>query len=162
MLHFYKTYYPDSLGGVEQVIRQMCVGTARRGVVNEVLTLTRGRGEFDQQFEGHVVHRVPLDLEIASNGMSLAATGELARRATRCDLVPYHFPWPFADLAHFAARTGKPCLVTYHSDIARQKLLLRLYQPLMRRFLGSVDAIVATSPNWRHQGCWRSAATRRA
>jgi glycosyltransferase involved in cell wall biosynthesis len=148
VLHFYKTYYPDSLGGVEQVIRQMCVGTARLGVVNQVLTLTRGSGPREQQFEGHAVHRVPLDLEIASNGMSLAAIGELARRAQQCDLVHYHFPWPFADLAHFIARTGKPCLVTYHSDIVRQKLLLRLYQPLMRRFLGSVDAIVATSPNY--------------
>ena len=36
---------------------------------------------------------------------------------------------------------------TYHSDIVRQKRLLRLYQPLMRRFLGSMNAIVATSPN---------------
>ena len=80
--------------------------------------------------------------------MALAAIGELARRAARCDVVHYHFPWPFADLAHFVARTGKPCLVTYHSDIVRQRVLLRLYQPLMRCFLGSVDAIVATSPNY--------------
>ena len=148
VLHFYKTYYPDSLGGVEQVIRQMCVGTACLGVVNEVLTLTRGAGPRDLQFEGHAVHRVPLDLEIASNGMSLAAIGELACRAARCDIVHYHFPWPFADVAHFIARTGKPCLLTYHSDIVRQKRLLRLYQPLMRRFLGSMNAIVATSPNY--------------
>lgn len=148
VLHFFKTYYPDSLGGIEQVIRQMCVSTGRLGVVNEVLTLTRGAGPRDLQFEGHAVHRVPLELEIASTGMSLAAIGEFSRRAARCDVVHYHFPWPFADLAHFAARTGKPCLVTYHSDIVRQKLLLRLYRPLMRRFLGSVDAIVATSPNY--------------
>jgi hypothetical protein len=44
VLHFYKTYYPDSVGGVEQVIRQMCVGTGRLGVTNEVLTLSRESG----------------------------------------------------------------------------------------------------------------------
>ena len=148
VLHFYKTYYPDSVGGVEQVIRQMCVGTGRLGVVNEVLTLTRQKDNLDFDFEGHRVHRVPMDVEIASNGMSFAAFGELRRRAALADVVHYHFPWPFADLAHFVARINKPSLVTYHSDIVRQKMLLRLYQPLKHRFLQSVDTIVATSPNY--------------
>lgn len=92
--------------------------------------------------------RVPLNFEIASTGVSYAAIGELARRAAACDVVHYHFPWPFMDFAHFAARVKKPTLVTYHSDIVRQKQLLRLYQPLKHRFLQSVDTIVATSPNY--------------
>jgi rhamnosyl/mannosyltransferase len=46
------------------------------------------------------------------------------------------------------AGVRKPSLVTYHSDIVRQKHLLRLYQPLKHRFLQSVDTIVATSPNY--------------
>ena len=148
VLHFYKDYFPDSFGGVEQVIRQMCVGTGRLGVSNEVLTLTRGKdlGPFD--FEGHTVRRVPLDLNIASNGISFAAFGELKRRAAACDVVHYHFPWPFMDLAHFVAGVRKPTLVTYHSDIVRQKMLLRLYKPLKHRFLQNVDTIVATSPNY--------------
>jgi glycosyltransferase involved in cell wall biosynthesis len=148
VLHFYKDYFPDSYGGVEQVIRQMCVGTGRLGVSNEVLTLTRGKdlGPFD--FEGHTVRRVPLDINIASNGISFAAFGELKRRAAACDVVHYHFPWPFMDLAHFVAGVDKPTLVTYHSDIVRQKMLLRLYKPLKHRFLQNVDTIVATSPNY--------------
>ncbi|NML61576.1 glycosyltransferase [Massilia sp. RP-1-19] len=148
VLHFYKTYYPDSVGGIEQVIRQMCVGTGRLGVTNQVLTLTREKDNFDFEFDGHRVRRVPLDFEIASNSVSFAAIGELARMAEQADVVHYHFPWPFMDLAHFVARINKPTLVTYHSDIVRQKHLLRLYQPLKHRFLKSVDAIVASSPNY--------------
>ena len=148
VLHFYKTYYPDSWGGVEQVIRQMCVGTTKLGVVNEVLTLTRHKDDLDFDFEGHKVRRVTQDFEIASNNVAFSAFGELARRAAEADVVHYHFPWPFADLAHFIARIDKPSLVTYHSDIVRQKTLLRLYQPLKHRFLQSVDTIVATSPNY--------------
>ena len=148
VLHFYKTYYPDSVGGVEQVIRQMCVGTGRLGVVNEVLTLTRARDNFDFDFEGHHVHRVPQDFEVASNNVAFGAIGELRRRAAAADVVHYHFPWPFMDVAHFMAGIDKPTLVTYHSDIVRQKLLLRLYAPLKHRFLKSVDTIVATSPNY--------------
>ena len=148
VLHFYKTYYPDSVGGVEQGIRQMCVGTGKLGVVNQVLTLTRRKDNFDFEFEGHQVRRVPLGIEIASTGMSLAAFGELSRLAAQADVVHYHFPWPFMDLAHFVARVRKPSLVTYHSDIVRQKALLKVYQPLKHRFLQSVDTIVATSPNY--------------
>ena len=148
VLHFYKTYHPDSVGGVEQVIRQICVGTGRLGVVNEVLSLSRHSDLTPFEFEGHMVRRVPLNLEIASTGISIAAIGELARRAALADVVHYHFPWPFGDLAHFMARVNKPTLVTYHSDIVRQRHLLRLYQPLKHRFLQSVDTIVATSPNY--------------
>ncbi len=148
VLHFYKTYYPDSLGGVEQVIRQLCVGTGQLGVTNEVLTLTREKGRPQFEFEGHLVRRVKLNFEFASTGFSFAAFGELARLARQCDIVHYHFPWPFMDLAHFVGKIDKPSVVTYHSDIVRQKHLLRVYQPLKKRFLNSVDQIVATSPNY--------------
>jgi glycosyltransferase involved in cell wall biosynthesis len=148
VLHFYKTYYPDSLGGIEQVIRQLCKGTGKLGVHNEVLSLSRQQNLAPYELDGTMVYRVPQDFEIASNACSLAAIGELARRAREADVVHYHFPWPFMDLAHFMARIRKPSVVTYHSDIVRQKHLLRLYQPLKHRFLQSVDTIVATSPNY--------------
>jgi glycosyltransferase involved in cell wall biosynthesis len=148
VLHFYKTYYPDTLGGIEQVIRQLAIGTTRLGVRNVVLSLSRAKDLEPIEFEGHTVVRVPLDFEIASNGCSVAALSALARLADECDVVHYHFPWPFMDLAHFLARVSKPSVVTYHSDIVRQKMLMRVYQPLKQRFLRSVDAIVATSPNY--------------
>ena len=148
VLHFYKTYYPDSVGGIEQVIRQMCVSTGRLGIVNQVLSLSRQPSLEPIDFDGHSVHRVPLNFEVASNAVSLPAIGQLARMAAEADVVHYHFPWPFMDLAHFLARVDKPTVVTYHSDIVRQKALLRLYQPLKYRFLSSVDSIVATSPNY--------------
>lgn len=148
VLHFYKTYFPDSVGGVEQVIRQMCVGTGRLGITNQVLSLSRDRRLEPFEYEGHTVHRVPLNFELASNAVSVQAIGQLARMAAEADVVHYHFPWPFMDLAHFLARIDKPTVVTYHSDIVRQKALLKLYQPLKHRFLESVDTIVATSPNY--------------
>jgi glycosyltransferase involved in cell wall biosynthesis len=148
ILHFYKTYYPDSVGGIEQVIRQLCVGTGRLGVTNTVLSLSRRPDLRPFEFEGHRVHRVTQDFEVASNAVSFRAIGALARMAADADVVHYHFPWPFMDLAHFLARVNKPTVLTYHSDIVRQKLLLRLYQPLKQRFLHGVDTIVATSPNY--------------
>jgi rhamnosyl/mannosyltransferase len=95
-----------------------------------------------------MVHRAPLNFEIASNAMSLSAVRKLAHLAREADVIHYHFPWPFADMAHFMARVNKPSVVTYHSDIVRQKTLMKVYTPLKRRFLNSVSAIVATSPNY--------------
>jgi rhamnosyl/mannosyltransferase len=37
-------------------------------------------------------------------------------------------------------------VVSYHSDIIRQRSLLRLYAPILRRSLRRADAIIATSP----------------
>ena len=51
-------------------------------------------------------------------------------------------------MLHIACRIRKPSLVTYHSDIIKQKNLVRLYRPLERKFLQSVDHLVATSPNY--------------
>ncbi len=52
------------------------------------------------------------------------------------------------DVVHFHSRHGKPTIVTYHSDIVKQKLILPFYRPLMMRFLKDVDVIVATSPSY--------------
>jgi len=148
ILHFYKTYYPDTWGGIEQVIRQLCSGTSQLGTVNQILTLTPQRQGGALAIDGQCVQRLPQDFEIASTGFSLRAIPALARMAAQADVVHYHFPWPFMDLAHFMARVKTPSVVTYHSDIIRQKTLLRLYRPLRDRFLHSVDKIVATSPNY--------------
>src|SRR5437870_812630 len=41
-----------------------------------------------------------------------------------------------------------PLIVTYHSDIVRQRVLLRAYGPLLGRTLRSAARIIATSPNY--------------
>jgi glycosyltransferase involved in cell wall biosynthesis len=146
VLHFYKTYKPDTMGGVQELITQICSGAARHGVTSDVLTVSHDTSTVD--FGDHVHYRAKMDVEIASSGFSLSAFGRFRELAQRADLIHYHFPWPFADVVHFATRVRKPSIVTYHSDIVRQKVLLQFYKPLRNRFLASVDKIVATSPNY--------------
>jgi glycosyltransferase involved in cell wall biosynthesis len=148
VLHFYKTAFPDTMGGVEQVINQIARGSTRLGVTTEVLSLTPDRLARTVEIDGYLAHRARLDLQIASTGFSVSAFLRFSQLARQADVIHYHFPWPFMDLVHFATRVNKPSVVTYHSDIIRQKHLLTLYRPLKRRFLSSVDRIVATSPNY--------------
>ncbi|MBU0538650.1 MAG: glycosyltransferase family 4 protein [Gammaproteobacteria bacterium] len=148
VLHFYKTYYPDTMGGIEQVIFQLAEGGIAHGIESEVLYLS-GRGTARGELVGrHRCHRAKLDLHVASTGFSVSVFKQFAELAKQADIIHYHFPWPFMDLVHFATRVHKPTVVSYHSDIVKQKHLLKLYQPLMNRFLSSVDCIVAASPNY--------------
>ncbi|WP_432472040.1 glycosyltransferase family 4 protein [Amphritea sp. HPY] len=148
VLHVFKTYFPDTVGGVEQVINQIAIGTVKLGVTTEVFALSRTAKNRTINVNGHLVHRCRSNFELASTPFSVSAFYRFRRLAKEADLVHYHFPYPFADVLHLSAGINKPSLVTYHSDIVKQKQLLKLYRPLQQRFLNSVDHIVATSPNY--------------
>ncbi|AZD82830.1 glycosyltransferase family 4 protein [Pseudomonas chlororaphis] len=150
VLHFFKTYLPDSVGGIEQVIFQLCESGARQGIEGQVLTLSADPHPAILKLGQHEVHRARLDIQFASTGFSYSVFKQFREMAAEADVVNYHFPWPFMDLVHFMSGMNKPCVATYHSDIIRQRHLLKLYRPLMNRFLGSVDRIVAASPNYLH------------
>lgn len=150
VLHFYKTYLPDSMGGIEQVIFQLCDSTDRLSIDNTVLTLSRQPAPEPIKIRQHVVHQARMDFQLASTGFSYSVFKKFRELAAEADVINYHFPWPFMDLVHFGSTVKKPYVVTYHSDIVRQRHLLKLYRPLMRRFLDGADRIVAASPNYVH------------
>lgn len=149
ILHFFKTYVPDNFGGIERVIWQIAEGCAAQGIRSDVLSLSAAKQAENPTVVGHhFAHKAHLDLYVASTGLSISGFRAFANLARQADIVHYHFPWPYMDLAHLLVRHGKPTVVTYHSDIVRQKLLLQFYKPLMHSFLNRVDRIVATSPNY--------------
>lgn len=148
VLHFYKTSFPDSIGGIEQVINQIARGASFLGVSSDVLSLTADRDPQTIEIDGYLSHRSKLDFQMASTGFSLSVFRHFSQLAKNADVIHYHYPWPFMDVVHFATRMNKPTVVTYHSDIIRQAQLLKFYNPLKHRFLASVDKIVATSSNY--------------
>jgi rhamnosyl/mannosyltransferase len=149
VLHFYKTYYPDSFGGVEQVIFQLASGSTAFGVESTILSLTPNKVPRVVQVGEHHSYRCRRNFQVASTDFSLSCFWQFNQLAKRADIIHYHFPWPFMDLVHFAINHKKPSVVTYHSDIVKQKFLLKLYKPIKNAFLKNVDVIVATSPNYR-------------
>lgn len=148
VLHVFKTYHPDTFGGVERTIHAIAKGCLSHGIQSDVLSLSRDPVANTVEFDGHMAYKAKLDLEFASTGFSREAFSKFRDLSAKADVVHYHFPWPFMDLLHLLHPPGKPTVVTYHSDIVKQRLLLQLYKPLMHRFLSSVTRIVATSPNY--------------
>lgn len=148
VLHLFKTYWPDTFGGVERTIHAIAKGTSAYGVKCEVLSLSKRPEQNCREFDGHTAHKSKLDFEFASTGFSRDIFGRFCELSEKADIVHYHFPWPVMDIVHLSSRLKKPTIVTYHSDIVKQRILLQLYRPLMHKFLSSVDRIVATSPNY--------------
>ncbi len=149
VLHVYKTYFPETYGGVEQTIYQICLGTSKRRITNRVVVLgNTTRKQYTLSRPEAEVYIYPTSLDIASCPISFHALAEFSKHTDWADIIHFHFPWPFGDVLSFTQRTRRPMVMTYHSDIVRQKRLLVLYKPLMRAFLNRINSIVGTSPNY--------------
>ena len=96
VLHVYRTYFPDSQGGLEEVIRQICLASADHGVTSRVFTLS------DEPFP-KVLPRVEADVirvrktfEIASCGFALTGMRRLPNRwsgrTSSITIIHGHFP----------------------------------------------------------------------
>ncbi|PRW85075.1 glycosyl transferase family 1, partial [Pseudomonas fragi] len=65
-----KTYYPDTTGGIEQVMYQLCQGSRAFGVEGQVLTLSRTSSPARIQIADHTVTRANENFHLASTGFS--------------------------------------------------------------------------------------------
>jgi glycosyltransferase involved in cell wall biosynthesis len=62
------------------------------------------------------------------------------------DVVHLHLPNPLAHLASVMLPKSVKRVITWHSDIVKQKRLLSIYLPFLRRFTSSADALIAATP----------------
>lgn len=149
VLHVYKTYLPENITGIPTVIHSLAEGLADRGVENHVMAVyNTDTVALPTRIGRHHLHPMKASFTLASSSFSLQAARDFGRIVAPFDVVTYHFPWPFADVLYFLHGQSKPSVVVYHSDIVRQRHLLRFYRFLMDAFLKRADAIVATSPDY--------------
>jgi rhamnosyl/mannosyltransferase len=149
VLQLYRTFFPDTQGGVEEVIRQIAVNSVEFGIETRIIVPSSSIDKTKKIYvDGIVVYRVPELIEIASCNIYKGGFHILRELIEWADVIHYHYPWPYQDFLHFmfVKRYVKKTIITYHSDIVRQQSLLKLYRPLKSVFLADVDVIVATSP----------------
>ncbi|GGK46842.1 glycosyltransferase [Salinarimonas ramus] len=149
VLHVYRTYFPDPPGGLQEAIRQICRATAPLGVESTIFTLSPDPRPTTIRMDEATVVRARSYAAPAS--CDLGGPEALIRfraLAAKADVVHYLHPWPFADLMGVLGRRDRPVVLTYISDIVRQRTLGRLYAPLMRRHLRHADVIVANAPSY--------------
>jgi len=151
VLHVYKDYLPTSFGGAEQVIHILAQEMPKSGIEADVVTTVRKDGRSETMREvavgNHRSFEYIRNFDRFSTPMSWRMARDFRRLARGYDLLHFHYPWPFMDLLQMRA-PDIPYVVTYHSDIVKQKHLLWFYGPLMRRFLNGGAAVVATSERY--------------
>jgi rhamnosyl/mannosyltransferase len=145
VLHVYKDYYPV-VGGMENHIRLLARGAARRGLEITVLVTSPTTRTEVTELEGVRLVKAGRLATVASTPISFALFSWMRRLQT--DITHLHFPYPWGELAHLAFGQSQRTVITYHSDIVRQKGLLRLYRPFLRQLLARADCIIATSPDY--------------
>lgn len=157
ILYIYKDYAPV-LGGIENYTRHLAEAMQQRGHEVEVLVTSPDRTTRRETIDGVPVLKTARWVNLSSAPVSPRLAWEYWRRLfgpDRPDIVHLQTPYPPGELAWLlgSLRPGfgpkRPATVlTYHSDIIRQKRLLTVYAPFLRATLRRVDIILPTSPNY--------------
>ncbi len=145
ILHLYKDYFPV-LGGIENHIRVLAEAQAAAGHQVTVLVCDPGPRTRTETRNGVRVIKAGRLTTLASMPISLSQPLWVAR--LRPDIAHVHSPYPLGELANWLLGRARRTVITYHSDVVRQKRILRFYAPFLRRVLAAADRIIATSPHY--------------
>ncbi|MBI5300727.1 MAG: glycosyltransferase [Chloroflexi bacterium] len=145
ILHIYKDYFPV-VGGIENHVKMLAEAQVALGHDVSALVTSRDHHTHIETLNGVRVIFAARLATISSAPISIAFPRLLARE--RPDIAHLHFPYPLGEVANYFFGHARKTVLTYHSDIIRQKILRVFYRPLMHRVLARVDRILPTSPNY--------------
>lgn len=146
ILHFGR-FYPRNFGGLERHVGTLLDCLKQRMQVTNIVA--------NETCESEVVHKDGYDIyKMASLGVvaGTALCPTMPCRARKlcasvgCDIAHLHFPDPMSHLAYHFLPAGTKLVISWHSDIIRQKRLLSLYQPFLNHIVARADAIIAATP----------------
>ena len=146
ILQIGKYYHPER-GGMETVLQNLSEGLTEAGDQVTVLCSASGTKGEKARINGVEVRRVPQFGLLFSQPVDPTLPFEIARLAARADIVHVHTPNPLAEISSLILARKKPVVVSYHSDIVRQRSLARVYSPLLKAFLKRANRIVVATSN---------------
>ena len=144
ILHIYKDYYPV-LGGIENHVRVLAEAGVARGHEVTVLVTSLDRHTQRTELNGVKLIKTSRWINISSAPISPPMFLEARQVAGTADIIHLHFPYPLGEMARLFSGSTAKTIITYHSDIVRQKTLRTVYQPFLWRILRKADRIIATS-----------------
>jgi glycosyltransferase involved in cell wall biosynthesis len=140
-------FWNEQHGGVERHVAQLSAGLAARGVEVVNLVASAGLTPHDEMLDGYRLVQAPSFGKAFSTAMApaLIARAVTLHRVQPFDVFHLHFPDPLTHAASLALPGGVPRVITWHSDIVKQKKLLALYRPFLRREVLRASAVVAAT-----------------
>lgn len=153
ILHLFKTSVHHTHGGIEVFIDTLAHAQHQLQLpVQHTLFALAPNCRATHHTPHLTTHCHPQHLALRSTPLSFTALQHLAQLIPNADLLHLHYPYPFADallftLAKLLRRPLPPILITYHSDIIKQKWLEKPYAPLRRWLFTQAHTLIATSTN---------------
>ena len=147
VLHFGR-FYNDQFGGIERHVHLLLKQLATEIEVDNLVANDSPETEVIH-VDGFRVIKAPAYGVSAGVAVSPAMI-RLARNLHRenpYDILHLHLPDPLSHLTALCLPRSVKVVATWHSDVVRQRHLLKLYQPFMGHFLRQrVDAVIAATP----------------
>lgn len=139
-------FYPIG-GGVEKVMYDLMTGISEKGVYCDMMCAAmdmNGMTVKINEFANLIC--TPTWTKKAATMISPAMIWRLWRVCRNYDIIHVHHPDPMACLALFCSGYKGRVILHWHSDIQKQKILLKLYKPLQNWLLKRAERIVGTTP----------------
>jgi glycosyltransferase involved in cell wall biosynthesis len=127
---------------------------ATRRRPGRALRRTGRRTVVETRLAGYRVTRAASWGSVLATSVAPALLGHLRELQQGRDLVHVHMPDPLAAAALWRQPTPAKLIVHWHSDVVRQRMARRLYEPLQQWLLSRADAIVATSAPYAASSPW--------
>ena len=145
ILHVYKDFFPPVRGGIEGYMALLC-RHQRQWAEVEALTCSRSLRTRRIMRDGTPV------TEVAEWGRPLGAPLSPGfpywLRRLAGDVTVVHMPCPTAEVAWLLTRPKGRLVVRYHSDVVRQARAMKVYAPVLMKFLRQADIILPTSERY--------------
>lgn len=151
ILHVYKDYYPI-LGGIENHIKTLAEAQVQAGHDVTVLVTNAGNEKPDVLLNGVRVLRAKRLATVASTPLSIDMGLKL--RLLTPDITHLHFPYPVGEMSQLLMGEKRPFIISYHSDVVKQKNILRVYGPLLKRVLARSAQILVSNDNYLKSSMW--------
>lgn len=144
VLQVNKLYYPH-IGGIETVVRNIAEGLKNK-VDIKVLVCRRNRGKtIDENINGIPVRKSGSLGVYFSMPVSFPFIRDFKKMSSESDIVHIHMPFPLSDVACLLSGYKGKVVLSWHSDIVKQKKLMVFYKPFMNYLLKRADRIVVAT-----------------
>jgi glycosyltransferase involved in cell wall biosynthesis len=138
-------FYPPHPGGMETHLEQLSTHLQQFADVR-VLVSNVSRRSITERRAGVLVHRAGTVAQFANTSISPGMVAAI--RHSPAEIVHIHWPNPTAVLAYLASGHKGRLVLTYHSDIVKQRIPALLFHPILTALLSRCAAVIATSPQY--------------
>lgn len=143
-------FYPPDIGGIETVMFDITEVLNQQKNIHCDVLCSNNNFEFKEDIvNDYKVYRTKTFGKYFSTSITPQMIFKLRNIISQYDIIHVHLPDPMANLALFLSNTkNKKIVIHWHSDIIKQKYILKLYEPLQNWLLKRADKIIATTPKY--------------